>query len=110
MRDLHLHLDGSVRQETIYEFLQKEDPSIGDFSKVKDMMMASENIERVTINTDNMTVSNTNLQKERNLAKEVLGFSGKDLETSFLEYRSMSSKRFSKVIFSNEKHFCLEPK
>lgn len=59
--------------------------SLNDYLALFDLplkfLQRQENIEKVTINTDNMTVSNTNLQKERNLAKEVLGFSGKDLET-----------------------------
>ncbi|NLZ80761.1 MAG: adenosine deaminase [Clostridiales bacterium] len=35
---------------------------------------------RVTVNTDNMTVSNTTLQKEKLLLKEALGFTDKEFE------------------------------
>lgn len=35
---------------------------------------------RVTVNTDNMTVSNTTLQKEKLLLKETLGFTDKEFE------------------------------
>ena len=34
----------------------------------------------ITLNSDNMTVSNTNIQQERKIAKEIFGFTEEDLE------------------------------